>query len=462
MAKSLAQQTTGYINNGGLVELGANNTASSWDTITVSKPNSPWKILVEGDIPTDKTGINMSVSVFEGTIPLFSAVGTWQVQGQSSAGALKKNWKLKLKNPDTGNKLNIKIGDWFPMTSLEFKGYGTDRTLTRDCLTTELWRKMHSFETGYLAPLSSYDYFSSTDCGVHISALFSTAGFPVEIWNNGTFLGLYILRTTADINDYLMDDSNLNHILIQPQHAYDMWSNSFNSTEWDFPSPSVKGYDTGDDMSSLNADVNSSASRLITWMQNCYNNKTDLRSTIGNYLDLNSLLDYIIITELSGSMDALVNNWMCGSWNATATSGVWYLWPYDEDATWGLTSPINGSGADAKNIGWIMGNGSKSDHPPGFFNTASNVFRPELRARWKMFRQNEIITSENISKIIKNITNLIDPNSMVQDLENWSLTGATGSINVSQNIEKENVSYVQNYAKERIEWLDDQWAYYPT
>lgn len=459
MAKTLASQTTGYINNGGLVELGQNNTSSSWDTISVSKPNSPWKILVEGDLPADKTGVNMSVSFFEGTTPLFSAVGTWQVQGQSSASALKKNWKLKLKNPDTGNKLAVKIGDWFSMTSIELKGYGTDRTLTRDCLTTELWRQIHSSDTGLLAPNSAYDYFSSQDCGVHTSALFSTDGFPVEVYQNGNFLGLYVLRTSADIDDYLMDDSNTQHILIQPQHAYGMWSHSFNSTEWDFPSPYVKGYDTGDDMSQLNLDVNNSASRIINWMKDCYNGNTDLRSTIDNYLDLNSLLDYIIIVEVSGSMDSLVNNWMCGSWSATATSGVWHLWPYDEDATWGLTSPVNGSGADAKNIGWIMGNGSKADHPPGFFNTASNVFRPELRARWKNLRDSGIISSNNINSIVKGITDFINPDLMVQDLENWSLTGATGSINVGLNIEKENVSYVMNYAKERIEWIDEQWGY---
>ncbi|GCD50081.1 hypothetical protein NBRC106471_1637 [Acetobacter pasteurianus subsp. pasteurianus LMG 1262 = NBRC 106471] len=48
---------------------------------------------------------------------------------------------------------------------------------------------------------------------------------------------------------------------------------------------------------------------------------------------------------------------------------------------------------------------------------------------------------------------------MAQDLANWNLTGPTGSINVAQNLEKESVSYIMNYAETRIAWIDAQWGY---
>lgn len=459
MAKSYAAPTTGYVDNGGLVELGANNMAEQWDYITIPMPTQPLRIMVEGDLPTDKDGGAISVSIFEGTTPLFSASGTWGTQGQSSAGALKKNWKFKLRNATTGNKLAVKIGGWFPMTSIDVKGYGTDRTLVRDSLTTHVWRQMHAFPDGRLAPLSAYQYFDATDCGVHTSALFSTAGVPVEIWQNGVFLGLYVLRASNDPDSYLMDTSNEAHILIQPQHAVDIWTAKFNSKEWDFPSPSVNGYDTGDDMSVLNATVNAAASRFITWMQDCHSGKVDIRATYRDYLDLTSALDYVLIVELSGSMDSLVNNWIAGTWGASVTSGVWHFWPYDEDATWGLIDGLNGKGSDAESIGFMTGNNSKADHPPGFFNTVFNVFKPELRARWRQLRDAGIISAEAITAWITDYVAKIDPTMMQQDLANWSLTGVTGSINVGLNSSKESVAYIMKYAATRIAWIDAQWGY---
>lgn len=150
MAKSYPMPTTGYTNDGIQVQLGVNNIAAQWDYVTLPAPSHPWRILIEGDLPTLTTTPSVSVSVFDGTTPLFSASGTWQVQGQSTANADKKNWKLKLRNAVTGNKLSVKIGDWFPMSSVTLKAYGTDRTLVRDSMTTDIWRQMRSYPAGLL------------------------------------------------------------------------------------------------------------------------------------------------------------------------------------------------------------------------------------------------------------------------------------------------------------------------
>lgn len=459
MAK-VSEPTTGFINNGGLVQLGANNTSGQWDYITLAAPSAPWRILVEGDLPTTSTTPNMSVTVFEGTTPLFSASGTWQTQGQSSQGALKKNWKLKLKNADTGNKLALRIGDWFPMTSVTLKGYGTDRTLVRDSLTTAIWRDMRKNPDGIMAPLSAYQYFDSTDLGTHTSALFSTAGFPVELWRNGVFLGLYVLRSPADLPDYLMDEDNNQHVLIQPQHAGNIWTGTFNSTEWTVQSPAISGYADQDDISTTAPDINAACTRIVKWFGDCVAGTVDARATYWQYIDLKSFLDYVLICELAGSFDSMQNNFELGSWNASATSGIWHMWLYDCDETWGLIIGLGGSKSDAENIGWVMENPNGYGwQSPGFFKLMHTIFRPELRARWAQLRQAGIIDAARIKRWIAEYVALIDPTIMQQDLENWKLTGATGSIDVSMNIEKESVSYIMNYAQTRIAWIDAQWGY---
>lgn len=397
--------------------------------------------------------------VFEGTTPLFSASGTWQVQGQSSANAAKHNWKLKLRNASTGNKLSLRIGGWFPMSSITLKGYGTDRTLIRDSLTTDIWRQMHSYPDRLLAPESAYRYWDSTDFGVHTSALFSTAGFPVEVWRNGEFLGLYVLRSPADNPDYLMDDSNSQHILIQPQHATGLWDGTFNSKEWSVQSPAIKGYNDQDDITTTAPDINAACQRIIGWMGDCNKGNVSARATYYNYLDLTSFLDYVLICELSGSFDSMQNNFELGSWSATPTSGIWYFWPYDEDETWGLVFSLTGTQSDADQIGWVTKKGGKADQDPGFFNLAHTVFLPELRARWRELRDAGIISSQNINAAIKSQVDLIDPASMAQDIANWPLNGATGAPAAMPLPNKWSVTYIMNYAAQRIAWIDAQWGY---
>lgn len=454
--------TTGYINNGGLVEYGQNNTSDQWDYIALNKPSAPWRILVEGDLPDTSTTPNMTVSFFEGTIPLFSAYGTWKVQGQSSADAVKHNWKLKLKNSGTGNKLSVKIGDWFPMSSITLKAYGDERTLIRDSLTTEIWRQFHSYPDGLLAPNSAYTYWVGTDFGSHTSALFSTAGFPVEVYQNGSFLGLYVLRTSADNNDYLMDDSNNQHVLIQPQHYAGIWGNltGFDSTQFVVQSPALSSYTDQEDISSTYPDIYAACKRFMTWACNCNAGNIDIRSTYKQYLDLNSAIDYVLICELSGSFDSMTNNFMLGSYNATSTSGVWYFWPYDEDETWGLVWGLTGSQSDADKVGWVTLSGSNSaQQDPGFMRAFHKQMKPEIRARWRELRDAGVISPININNIIKSQTNLIDPTMMTQDIVNWPLNIGTGSPSNMQLPNKWSIPYIVDYAATRIAWLDAQFGY---
>lgn len=81
MAK-VAQPTTGFIDNGGLVQLGMNNTSEQWDYITLAAPSAPWRILVEGDLPTTSTTPNMSVSFLKAKSRCFQLPGHGRHRGR--------------------------------------------------------------------------------------------------------------------------------------------------------------------------------------------------------------------------------------------------------------------------------------------------------------------------------------------------------------------------------------------
>lgn len=451
----LSAQTTGYINNGGVVTYAPNNTAEQLDILSIDRPQRTLRWMVEGDYPSNKDGTDMSVSVFDGTVPLFSAVGTWGVQGQSSANADKKNVKFKLKNPNTGNKLALKIGDWFSASSITHKAYGTDRTLIRESTATTLYRRIRSFKTGLMAPTVAYTYFDGTDFGTHTAALFSTAGTLSEIYRNGSFCQLSVIRSDADNPDYLMDDSNPNHILIQPQHAEGIWKHVWTGEDWVVQSPAIKGYGDQDDISQLAPELQVKCQAIMSYMQSCIRGQTDVRKTWHQYLRLEDWLYYDILINLSGSFDSLVNNFFFGTWDGVK----WGPWPYDLDETAGLVYFLSGAASDAENIGWITAKNSIADQDRGFFAVIHETFRPELRALWCQLRDAAVISIEAITCIINDQVGLINPDLMVQDIALWPLNDATGAPSGMQAGGKWSVAYVIDWYRQRIAWIDQQWGY---
>lgn len=455
MSKKLPDQSTGYINNGGVVMYAPNNTAEQLDIIGIDRPQRALRWMVEGDYPSNGNDQDMSVSVFDGTVPLFSAVGTWGVQGQSSANASKKNVKFKLKNPKTGNKLALKIGDWFTMTSVTHKAYGTDRTLIRESAATALYRRIRSFQTGLLAPASAYAYFDGADFGTRTKALFSTAGTIAEIYRNGAFCQLGVIRSSADNPDYLMDDNNPDHVLIQPQHANGIWGHTWTGGDWVVQSPAIDGYDDQEDISQSAPDVQAKCQAIMAYMQACISGQTDVRKTWRQYLRLDDWLYYDIITNLTGSFDSLVNNFMLGTWDGTH----WGPWPYDMDETAGLVYFLSGAASDAGNIGWVTAKSSIADQDRGFFGVIHETFRPELRSLWRQLRDAGVVSVEAITDLINDQVGLINPDLMAQDITIWPLNGVTGAPSGMQSGGKWSVSYVIDWYKNRIAWIDQEWGY---
>lgn len=457
----MVNATTGFINNGSLVQYGINNTSDGWDTLFLpSIEDCMLRILIDGDLPTVKgTDTQASISFFHGDIPLFSATATVSVQGASSQGADKKNFKFKVVNPTTGNKLKVKFGNWIPMSSITLKAYAVDRTLIRDSLSTMVYRKILRFNNGLTAPSNEYSYLASKNCGVTIGeADFTTAGFPIEMYNSDGLIGLYVLRSYYDAATYLLDEDNTQHVLMQPKLSNNFWVDGiFDSSKWDIVLPI-----TQDDTFS------SSVTRLFQWFKGCVKGDIDIRKTYQYYINLETFIDYILFTELTMGGDSLQNNLMLRSSNATPTSGVWGIYPYDMDQTWGIIGgnySVNIS--NPKTYGWITKpkvTGSTNPNSSGndWFTLFWEVFRPEIWARWSELRNNDVISPKSINELIQIQVALINPNVMSEDLTLWPLSGQTGlgtGYAISDNGKRYSIAFIVDFAKNRIEWLDDQLNY---
>lgn len=455
MSDDLKIPMTGYISNGGVLTLGP-KAVEEFTTVTIDRPSRVMRILIDGELSNPSaSNVPISVSFYDGTMPLFSAVGVRNVQGQSSQGALKKNYNLKLRRPSDGKKLYVKMGDWSTTSTITLKGYGTDRTLIRETTATALWRQIHAHPDGLLAPMSAYRYWDRRDCGMHLRATFSTDGLPCELWWNGAFQELVVWRSRTTNDEYLMDDSNRMHILIQAQHTWNVWDRDFDSRDWTVQSPEIDGYEEQEDISAKAPDVQAACERLFKWFQACRADEAQLRGGMHQYLHVRSWLDYLIMINVTGSYDSLQNNLFLGTWDGER----WSVWPFDHDRTFGVTAWQDRAAAAPNEIGWITMRGGTADQDPGIFDIIQRNLRPELRARWAELRQAGIILTENLTRIIRRQVALIGGDSMSDDLENWS-RGGENTVRPDLAYDgRWSVSYIQEWFRGRVAWMDAQWGF---
>lgn len=457
--------STGISNNGGIAMVGnpgAVDAVQNIDSLVFNKPTAPWRVIVAGTLPTDasdaRTPTNVAVSVYEGAMPLFSANASMSIQGQSSATDNKKGYKFKFTNPTTGNKLNLKIGDWFPSAKWDLKGYAVDRTLVRDTISAALWRDIRrtgTFPDNLIAPKSVWDSLRSTDLSSHASALFSTDGFPVEMWkDDGSFFGMFVWRTTADLPDYLLDETNRNHIQIQPQHAGGIWDHAFVGTDWSITSPKIKKYTDQMDITTAAPDVQAAGTRFIQWCLDVRAGNVDMRQTYPFYIDLQSWLDYILFCEVAGSADSRQNNFNMTTWDGT----IWHQCAYDMDETWGISFDTTVETSAPEYIGFVMNQNTQSAWAgTNFFQMFfSNLF-PEMRARWAELRKAGTISYQHIADLVTAQTKFIDPAMMEADLEIWPPDGL--DVIDYGTAGRNYYTFILDWANRRIAWLDTQFGY---
>lgn len=460
----LGVYSTGFSNDGGVAILGnpdITDAVQDIDTLVLNKPNAPWRIVTEGAWPTDvsdaRTATPVTVTVYEGALPLFSANADMSIQGQSSATQNKKGYKFKFTNPTTGNKLQIKIGDWFPSNKWDVKGYAIDRTLVRDTVSSALWRKIRrtgTFPNNLIAPLGAWEYWDSVDLDTHASALFSTDGFPVEVWNGSTFSHLGVWRTGADIDDFLMDDASRANIFMQPQHAGSVWDHTFTGTDWSISSPKIKKYTDQMDISKAAPDVQASGTRIMQWCMDVRSGAVDMRTTYPFFIDLPSWLDYILFCEVSGNEDAVQNNFNMVTWDNMR----WHLCAYDMDETFGIIFNTTPATAAADKIGFVMNRNTQSLWAgTNFFQMFFQHFMPEMRARWAELRRSGAISYDTIATLVTQQTSMIDPAMMQEDLANYPPYGTDVANYGSKG--RCSYTYILDWANQRIAWIDAQWGY---
>ena len=226
-----------------------------------------------------------------------------KLQGTSSLSYDKKNYTLKFyKDKEHDEKLNLDVG-WGPQNKYCMKANWIDRTHARNVVTARLAAKMQA----------KYDLMTQAPNYGLID------GFPVEIYSNGKFLGLYTFNIPKDAWQFGMNEEDPNHIVICGEN----WEPAcLFMGEPDFETWSVEvGEESPETLEKMN--------RLFDFVMN--SSDDEFREKFGDYLNLDSALNYYIMTDLAYLSDNCGKNMLI----ATYDGAEWYLSLYDLDTSWG-------------------------------------------------------------------------------------------------------------------------------
>ena len=403
-------------------------------------------------------------------------------QGNSSMGYVKKNVAIDFCDDEWigDNTPKIRIGEWVPQDSFHMKAYYTDFfrgvgavsyklydqiVRTRGNMYDRPWKKallnMSKIGTTTKSIGNSYvgDYSLLTDTGARCFP----DGFPVAVYLNGAFYGIFSFQLKKHRDNYHMDKSTAEHVHLDGTINYNiLWNgnivwgtgdNGFevrnpknlyaiggNKYDADIKQEEIAGEDEVNtwiaagqlpDGTVISSKIKKNlqlTAKVKKYIQDfaqtilkikeaeaTYNSSTKgeddlkaLKKVFESYYDVDNLIDYIIISDVIRNKDGFGKNWQWFTYDGTK----WWVGLYDCDISFGADS----SQGNKLTIPSSTHLSNSKNNPIGF---VVSYYNSELESRYKELSDNGIITSSNIFSFIKDWTTRIGTNFFEEEYKKW-------------------------------------------
>lgn len=274
-------------------------------------------IFITGKIPKSKAYVSGELEYVSKSYR-FHAYTYIKLQGNSTLYFPKKNYTVNLYSDRNHSvKLNKEFKNWGFHNNFVLKADYNDILHARNVVGAKLWSKVVRSRSDY--DTLPEELKNSPNNG-------AIDGFPVRVYVNGTYKGLY--NWTIPKCDWMvgMNSSNANHVLLSAEFndngdvAYQNNPCNFN-TLWD-GSEDYFSIEIGKNSTELVSSLNAIISSII------HDDSTSLEQS----LDIKSAIDYFIFQEIILGTDGLAKNMLL----ATYDMNKWYLSAYDMDSTFDL------------------------------------------------------------------------------------------------------------------------------
>lgn len=274
-------------------------------------------IFISGSIPDSKSYVAGELEYVSKTTK-FHAYTYIKLQGNSTLRLPKKNYTVNLYSDENRNvRLNKEFKNWGFHNNFVLKADYNDILHARNVVGAKLWSKVVKSRSDY--DTLPEELKNSPNHG-------AIDGFPVRVYVNGTYNGLYtwaipkcdwmVGMNSANTNQVLLsaefnDNGDLNY-LYNPCNFNTLWDG--NKKYFDVE----VGKNSPELVSSLNAAIEA----IIN----------DDSVALEQSLDIKSAIDYFIFQEIILGTDGLAKNMLL----ATYDMSKWYLSAYDMDSTFDL------------------------------------------------------------------------------------------------------------------------------
>lgn len=403
-------------------------------------------------------------------------------RGNSSMGFVKKNVAIDLCDDEWvgDNTPKVRIGNWVPQDSFHMKAYYTDFfrgvgavsyklydqiVRTRGDMYDRPWKKalLDMSKIGITTKSLGNPYVGDFSLLTDTGARCFPDGFPVAVYLNDKFYGIFSFQLKKHRDNYHMDKSTAEHVHLDgiidynilwngtivwgaynngfevrnPKNLYAIGGNKYDA---DIKQEEIAGKDEVDTWISAgqlpdgtvisskikkNLQMTAKVKKYIQDFANTINTVNDAASTyetsskteedlkafkavFEKYYDVENLIDYLIVIDILGDGDSLKKNWQWFTYNGIK----WWVGLYDCDGVFGAMHLGDRIGAPSNSH---LGNDLQL--PTGFI---LKYYNDELEKRYAQLADVGIISADNIFSLLQDWCMRIGTDFFKEEYKKWS------------------------------------------
>lgn len=407
-------------------KINSGNIGTVSNTIEPQLMDMPRIYFSEGTLPTSKTATVMKFDYYSKTATYHGYVDI-KCQGNSSMAYPKKNFTIKpYKDKAKTTKLKIDFKAWGKQNKFVLKANWIDISHARNVVSARLWGDIIKTRGDYATALPELLRTSPNQGAVD--------GFPVLVYSNGVYQGRYTLNIPKDKWMSNMDDALDTHCILCGENYV---SGCFRAL------PVINGTDWTDELHDVvPATIKTSWTNAIKFVMNSTDD--EFKTNLGNYFDVNSLIDYYLYGLVSTNLDGFGKNQLFFCYDGIH----WIASVYDMDSTWGLY--WNGSK--------ILPTDYRRNQYEDYVNNTSNLlynrleqlYMAQLKTRYAELRKDVLSASHIIQKFEE--FNEVCPKDIVQ--EDYASTTGGGKFTGIPSLTTNNIQQLRNNIVGRLAYVD--------
>ena len=393
--------------------------ANLTNTVEPNDSDMP-KVFFNGDKPTNKTSVYATIE-YKSKTENFKGYVDIKCQGNSSMAYPKKNYTIKMFSDEArSTKLKKDFKGWGKQSKFCLKANYIDHSHARNIISAKLWDEIVASRANY-TELPELLRTSPRNGAID--------GFPIKVYYNNTYEGVYTWNIPKDKWTFNMDDMLDNHCVLCSEEYNSGCFRSANASLW-----SDEIHDV------MPESIKTSFNNFISFVINSTDD--EFKTNLENYVYVDSLIDYYIFQYVICGLDSMGKNQLF----ATYDGAKWIATSYDMDSTFGLYWNGQRFVSDAYRMqedyeSMLNGN-------PGnlLYIRLEKLFIDEIKTRYAELRAN-ILSYANIVDKFERFMDIIGPDLYAEDL-----TIYTGIPSGNTN----NIQQIRNYIRDRLTYVDKQ------